>query len=235
MREFKLLKLLYFFITMNYELVHRIWERDRGVCQRCGKQLSKVIDEYDEVAKELSNIKEVKVFKWVKNCWRCHKETPLVSYDFAASYDYHIGDIEKLDKKLMQKYDFVKRTFSRTLEKEVIANTCVNCGALQGNWFVRDDLLKMRMAEEYESKTIMSKIIDMTIQNNLVFDDLPIEKDELGIRIERSPLGHIHHKDGNNKNDSPDNLILLCINCHFRTHSEMRKQPRRAREEGLRK
>jgi len=209
--------------TVNYKLIDEIWERDRGVCQRCGKKLYKLIDYYDEIIKELKTFKEIEILKWVKSCWSCHKETPLVSYDFAAGYDYHLGDIEKLDKVLMKKYGFVKRVFSKTLGKEVMANTCVNCGALQGNWFVGEDLLEMRMAEECEHKTIMNKRIDTTIQNKLVFEDLPIEKDDLGTHRERLPLGHIHHNDGNRWNNTSGNLILLCRNCHSKIHSEKKK------------
>ncbi len=29
----------------------------------------------------------------------------------------------------------------------------------------------------------------------------------------------IHHKDGNHSNDDPDNLIVICYNCHMAYHS----------------
>ena len=31
-------------------------------------------------------------------------------------------------------------------------------------------------------------------------------------------LLHVHHKDGNHKNDEPDNLIVLCNRCHNHLH-----------------
>lgn len=32
---------------------------------------------------------------------------------------------------------------------------------------------------------------------------------------------HIHHVDGNKKNDSSDNKIVLCANCHLTYHQNM--------------
>jgi len=31
---------------------------------------------------------------------------------------------------------------------------------------------------------------------------------------------HIHHKDGNHKNNSPNNLISICPTCHSRIHQK---------------
>ena len=33
---------------------------------------------------------------------------------------------------------------------------------------------------------------------------------------------HVHHRDNNLKNNSPDNLILLCGVCHKKTHMKVR-------------
>ena len=113
---------------MNDELRDKVWKRDKGTCQKCGRKLYKLIDPYEGVIEELLALKEIEIFKWIKNCWKCHEETPVVSYHITVGYDYHIGYIEKLDRLLMQKYPFVKLAFSKTMGEEVIANTCVNCG-----------------------------------------------------------------------------------------------------------
>ena len=42
-----------------------VWERDKGTCQKCGKQLYKLIDPYEEVIEELQNLHEIKIFKWI--------------------------------------------------------------------------------------------------------------------------------------------------------------------------
>jgi len=37
---------------------------------------------------------------------------------------------------------------------------------------------------------------------------------------------HLHHKDGNKKNNSKDNLIVLCSSCHAYIHSGICKSKR---------
>ncbi len=34
---------------------------------------------------------------------------------------------------------------------------------------------------------------------------------------------HIHHIDGDNTNDRPENLVTLCEHCHARVHTELRR------------
>lgn len=60
------------------------------------------------------------------------------------------------------------------MKEEVTANTCVNCGALQGNWFVMEYLIGM----EVEGQK-MDELVDMTLSNDLKFEDLLIEREEL--------------------------------------------------------
>jgi len=35
----------------------------------------------------------------------------------------------------------------------------------------------------------------------------------------------VHHKDGNKKNNEPDNLIALCQRCHLRAQTRLRLRP----------
>lgn len=204
------------FLVMDDELRNRIWSRDKGVCQNCQRKL--FADPHEKVVEKLSSLKEIPIYKWFKECWKCQKETPLVTYDFEGFFStFHIGDIEKLDRVLMQKYSFVKKTFSKTMGCEVIANTCVHCGSLQGNWYVMEDLLEMHYNEN------MNDLIDIVLPNNLTFEDLYDPED---FRDESFSLklstGHIHHKDGNPENNNPTNLILLCRDCHAKIQSQLR-------------
>ena len=51
---------------------------------------------------------------------------------------------------------------------------------------------------EMESEgTDMNELVDLTLPNDLGFEDLPIGKEELQTYEERLPLGHTHHRDGN--------------------------------------
>ena len=129
---------------------------------------------YEDLIQEIHVLKDIPVFKWNQECWKCHMQTSVVSYDLTLGYDFNIGDIIKLDEVLMSDYPFVKKVFSKTIDKEVIANTCIHCGALQGNWYVRDALIDMMSPCDN-----MSKLIDKRIPNNLEFEDLSIDRKEL--------------------------------------------------------
>jgi len=193
---------------MDHKLRYDVWKRDKGVCQNCKRKLS--LDPYEEIVEELSDLKEIPIFKWFKKCWKCQKETTIVSYDFTVGFSFHLGDVEKLDEILMRKYPFVKRTFSKTRREEVIANTCIHCGSLQGNWFIMEDLIDMAYNRDM-------KLIDLVLPNNLTAEDLRLNREDCKPMM--TSLGHIHHKDGNPKNNDPNNLVLLCRDCHAKIHS----------------
>lgn len=208
---------------MNYELRNLIWERDKGICQKCGKKLTETINEMEDTIDEFKKIVEIPIYKWKHYCWKCNKETDMVSYDIAFLYNHSIGDINKLDEILLQKYSFVKHIYSHTRKEMVIANTCIHCGRLQGNFFVTEELLNMQYDEN------MDKLIDMNIPNTLQTEDFPKYEDdeyvyEREITKGKNILGNIHHKDCNRDNNNPDNLVLLCRDCHVKTHSELRKK-----------
>jgi len=153
---------------MNDDLRNKIWERDKGTCRKCGRNLTSVIYPIEIIKEELSTISEITVLKWHQHCWKCGNETPVVSYNFTDGYyDRKIGDVDKLDTILMEKYSFVKRKYSHTRGEEVIANTCIHCYALQGNFYVGQDLFEMR-CEEVD----LDKLIDIMIPNELKPVDL---------------------------------------------------------------
>lgn len=206
--------------NMDVKLRNEVWERDKGVCQICKRKLfeTKIIDPYEGIAAELSVLKEIPILKWYKKCWNCQKETLVVSYYFTTVYSWHLGDIRKLDENLMQKYSFVKQTYSKKMGKEVIANTCVNCGSIQGNSYIRKDLDEMA-ADGKDT----NELIDLVLPNNLTFEDLPIEKEEPKPVEVKLSIDNIHHKDGNWENNDLGNLILLCKDCHKKINSRQGK------------
>lgn len=205
---------------MNAELRHKIWQRDGGICQECKKELFDIIEPYEEAIDGLLNMKDIPILKWSQKCWKCKKETDVVTYDFCVDYDHQIGSIEKLDQILMEKFGFVKKVFSQTMGEEVIANTCTHCGATQGNWCIMEDLIEMK-----SSNVDMNKLIHTFLPNTLRFEDLHIKKEELEIEEEEIPLlAHVHHIDTNRSNNNPENLILLCKDCHVRIHTDLRKR-----------
>lgn len=126
------------------------------------KSLEDICDQFE---KNISELKEIKIYKWNKDCWKCHKETPHVSYYlvFQGVVLGCIGDIEKLDEILLKEYSFVKKVFSKTQGRKVIGNTCVHCGAYQGNYFIFDEFLHYVIEED----------LDKTIPNILNDNDMP--------------------------------------------------------------
>ncbi len=113
-------------------------------CQKCSKKLSeiKIINPLKEILEILHKLEEIEIYKWEINCWKCKKKTPQVSYYLNFGFSYKIGDIPKINEDLMEKYSYVKRVFSKTMEQEVIANTCIHCGILQGTWFVHEEIIR---------------------------------------------------------------------------------------------
>lgn len=142
-----------------------------------------ITDPYKEIVEELRAQKDIPIYKWNQACWKCRKETSVVSYDFNAGYSFSIGDILKLDETLMLNYPFVKKVFSKTMEKEVIANTCIHCGALQGNWYVRDSLIDIMSPENVN----LDKLTDRRLHNNLEFEDLSIDRKDLEPSTQQAP------------------------------------------------
>ncbi len=136
---------------------------------------TKITNPYKEIVEELRTLKDIPIYKWNQTCWKCSKETPVVSYDIRAGYNFYIGDILKLDETLIQNYPFVKKVFSKTMEKEMTANTCIHCSALQGNWYVIDALIDIMSPDDVD----MDKLTDKRLLNNLEFEDLPIDRKDL--------------------------------------------------------
>jgi 5-methylcytosine-specific restriction endonuclease McrA len=205
---------------MDLGIQNAVWERDRGICRNCGRKVTKTIDTVKDTTERLSSIKEIPVFRWSNECWKCGKETPIVTYHLDVNANHHIGDIPKLDATLARKYPFVKKTFSKTMGCEVTANTCIHCGSLQGNWFTAEDLF-----EKLSSEDDMNKLIDTLLPNNLSYSDLLTDPEDRQVFELKSSAGHVHHKDGNWKNDDFDNLVLLCRDCHLRMKPHGRNAP----------
>ena len=193
---------------MSQLKIDTILEKDKYICQECGEKINIIADHFDPsklVMETLSKIKEIQIYKWKEICCKCNGLTPVATYNFIDGFfNRHIGSTERLDIILMEKYPFVKRIFSNTREEEVIANVCVNCGALQGNYYIGESLFEMEM-EEID----MDKYIDITIPNTLQFEDLAFEDEN------DSAAGSICFKDGNKGNTNEDNLLLLCNSCRI--------------------
>lgn len=110
----------------------------------------------------------IKLYKWFRECWKCKQHTPIVTYNFIWYACYHIGNIDELDLILMEKYPFIKKVYSKTMESECISNVCIHCGSIQGNFFVS------KMLIDFECSNVdMDKLVDSEILNKLNVNLLP--------------------------------------------------------------
>ena len=41
------------------------------------------------------------------------------------------------------------------------------------------------------------------------------------LSIPKSNYAHLHHKDGNSKNNTESNLAVLCLECHLNNHNSL--------------
>lgn len=135
-------------------------------------------------------------------CWKCGKSTRVVGlgvsqhihifddgdgpqYEFVENYidpgdELHLAwtDCEenippKLRKYLMEKYS-VKTGYSKTIGGKCFANHCDHCGALQGNWFLFNEvdspLCPLVEGAELAEQMSKLKIIAIPIDDDLQLD-----------------------------------------------------------------
>jgi len=195
---------MYSALDMEEELLNKVWTRDKSMCQHCEKKLLTIVDPSQAYLKRLSEMKEIPVYKWLTECWKCHKKTPVVSYSFVLGFNFEIGSVMKLDNVLVQNYEFVRRT----PKYANVMNFCIHCGSPYGNSYVSRELIEMSLNE-----VDMKELVDSTIPNILSLEDL-LPQAALRSYVERLQDGVIHHIDGNPDNNRLDNLILLCRSCH---------------------
>ena len=98
------------------------------------------------------------VAKNSRACWKCNKETPLISIgglkiiisdyvdEDSDKIDWRVenelclfSDITYLPKNILNivqtKFTFFKYTYSNTIKRKYWANNCIHCNSLQGDFF----------------------------------------------------------------------------------------------------
>lgn len=93
----------------------------------------------------------IKIYRWYKKCYKCGKMIPVYSYYLNYDLEWYddliftefgevgLGDIKYVDKILSAKIPTIQPCYSYTTDTKYMANTCENCGALQGRNYVVDD------------------------------------------------------------------------------------------------
>lgn len=86
-----------------------------------------------------------------RKCWKCKKDTRVISLKFYKSYDsikvYNNPIIVYNEKNfptnvlkiIQEKYPFYKSKYSYSVQDGYIANTCEYCSALQGDFYLYEE------------------------------------------------------------------------------------------------
>ena len=200
-------------ITLEYMRKYG-WQNVRGYAweqwtlRKPPKALIKLLEEEEEILKnklsekqdhlcfqcgiKLYNINEdIPIRKWSKTCWKCNKQTEVLSYILEENeFGSVIGSHKIVDEILKNEYPHIDTVFSKTLGRRLIGNKCNHCGAYQGKYYIEHELVWDAVLYYYDNS----------------YDDcFPIE------RI-LSP-GHLIYLDHNNENRDINNSALVCYDC----------------------
>ncbi|TFG22413.1 MAG: leucine-rich repeat domain-containing protein [Promethearchaeota archaeon] len=119
-----------------------------------------------KIKTDIKKINNFKMYKWNLECYRCYKKVPVATYYFYQNYFHNLGDIEKLDKKMIEIYPFIKYKYDKEIGKKEVANYCVYCGIkLNNGYLIREFLRELR-------KHKLRNYVDKEILNNLKEKDL---------------------------------------------------------------
>ncbi|KKK88604.1 hypothetical protein LCGC14_2741480, partial [marine sediment metagenome] len=161
------------------QLNSKLRKKQKYRCFKCGKKLYEI----DE---------DIPIRKWSKTCWRCKRETQVVSYTLEQNeFGSVIGSHENIDEIIKSEYFHVDKVFSKTLGGWLIGNKCYHCGAYQGKYYIEHELVWDAVLYYYDNSY------------DTVF---PVERT-------LSP-GYLMYLDGNKNNKDLNNLALLCLKCY---------------------
>ncbi|WP_165595848.1 putative quorum-sensing-regulated virulence factor [Aliarcobacter thereius] len=118
-------------------------------------ELEKRLDIEKEKPKKAHSYKNtiLGIIERERECWKCKKTTPVVALKLYSNieendyFDIQPGItcfLEKLDnkvlKKIQEKYPFYKYTYSKTFGGKYLANCCIHCNSLQGDFQLHQEI-----------------------------------------------------------------------------------------------
>jgi hypothetical protein len=137
-------------------------------CSYCGKRQYRAALPQKEI--------EIEIWPLTHECYSCHSITPVIwvtvkGYDSIVSMDpdslNDLNLIESIDPnsfkdleiKLSELYSSFKKVFKQIKNIEQYGNTCINCGAYQGDFFVFEEYLEYA----YNPELVNIKVIKVTL------------------------------------------------------------------------
>lgn len=182
-----------------------IRSRAEDRCEECGRPLAKeVVLRQPKILAD-----EVLVRLLPYSCWRCSAPMKVVH----AEWGYRGTDLgvilevtdPELGAVLESRFPWFKLSFSKTVGYSYYGNRCPKCDALQGHFSVTE------MAIPQASERIEAEEL------RLPWKVVELEPAYEETRVRR--WGHLHHVNGDPGDNRPENVQLLCIQCHRAEHS----------------
>ena len=148
----------------------------------------------------------IDIYRWMGKCWRCGASTPLV---YPESEILDVQD-PRILSYLTERFPWVKKTFSKTLGSYVYGNTCVECGAYQGWWFVMEEWIELKTYEKiFPIETIEVEATQEEEEYFEAWEDLEICP-LCGRKVLRLVGHHVSY--------DPEDIIYICNSCHAKIH-----------------
>jgi succinate dehydrogenase/fumarate reductase-like Fe-S protein len=104
---------------------------------------------------------------WSRKCWKCGKDIKVAIN--TTGWSFNPFDLLSASSKAEKIFEILKKMgvnmklkFSKTIGKSYIGNVCPYCDALQGNWFLNDELSYHIYVPENDFKLLVFK------DNNLI-------------------------------------------------------------------
>lgn len=182
-------------------VMQSIERRANNRCELCGRQLVTRVPAANKPKKEL----EVSLWKNF-NCYSCGESNTVISLRDEVGYSISWLDREDIGRDLSRRYSFVRKSYSATVKGYYYANHCTRCGGLQGDWFITEWLVD----QADEGNLVVREMVPYSGERLSVSDDMFVDE----FIVPRD----IHHKDVDPSNNSPENLVVLCQECHVQVH-----------------
>ncbi|PPE05933.1 topoisomerase DNA-binding C4 zinc finger domain-containing protein [Williamsoniiplasma lucivorax] len=103
-----------------------------------------------EFIKNILSKEGVNIYCWKRECWKCKETTPVYAYLINYQLSKYIKEFEQfgdlfgpdhssedeITTWMLANIPSIKKMYSKTVGAKYPANTCVNCGVLQGAFMI---------------------------------------------------------------------------------------------------
>ena len=109
--------------------------------------------------KEVGRMNEVRafIFRFRKPCWKCGHITDVLyatrpptnekksefNSDWFGDYEVTHDDEKEMGQAISNKFSWFGPGHSSTIGDQTYASWCNSCNSLQGNWYIKRDILQM--------------------------------------------------------------------------------------------